>query len=523
MAGWFTFTCNEPKGKKISVDCAELMQEGEFYRENLRTAKAMLTYTSKGEKVQVRPHFTFFGFRYLRVSGLSNIEEANVTALPFSSVTERTGTWETSDLLVNRLIENVRWSQLSNFIDVPTDCPQRDERMGWTGDTQIFSATACYQYDSAAFYAKYMQDVWLEQQVIGGSVPFIVPFPKVDLMPGARQSSGSCAWSDVATILPWTLYQFYGDKTLLQEEYKSMKAWVDFIRTQESEEHLWESGFHFADWLALDNPNPGTMGKTDPYYCASGYYYYSTLLVSKAATALGHENDAQCYESLAKDIKTSFCKKYFDEQGNCIVDTQTAHVLALMFDLCDDKHRDNFTKRLHQKLEENQMHLDTGFVGTGYLCKVLAKSNLQQDAVSLLLQKDMPGWLYQVLMGATTIWERWNSIMPDGTINAEGMNSLNHYANGAVCQWIYEDLCGISPEEPGFKKVVFAPKVDERFSYAKGTFDSAMGTYKCGWEKTEEGYTYFIHVPFDCSAVIRIPGCKDEEVLSGTYEYIVNC
>lgn len=517
LAGWFTFTCEAPKGSKICVDCAELMQDGEFYRENLRTAKAALTYISNGRKKRVRPHFTFFGFRYLRVKGIPNPETARFEAWVLSSVSEQTGIWETGLDSVNRLMENTRWGQLGNFIEVPTDCPQRDERMGWTGDAQIFCATACYQYDSAAFYAKYMKDVWLEQQQIEGSVPFIVPSPKVDLMPGARQSSGSCAWSDAAVIIPWTVYQMYGDKTLLRSEYAGMKAWVDYIRTQETKDHLWTSGFHFADWLALDHDEPGPMGKTDPYYCASGYYYYSAMLTAKAANVLGYEKDAEFYRELAEKIRTSVRKTYFLPNGLCVSDTQTACVLALAFDLCREEDRGKIADRLHQKLVENQMHLDTGFVGTGYLCQVLSKAGLNADAVSLLLQEEMPGWLYQVKMGATTIWERWDSILPDGHINPESMNSLNHYANGAVSQWIYENVFGISPLEPGFRKVLFCPKPDERLRYSKGIYKSAAGTYRFGWEKQGEEFVCYLEVPFDCTAVIQKVGEPPKEVEAGMH------
>lgn len=519
MAGWFTFYCKESYGKEVTVECGEIMQNGEFYRENLRTAQAKLTYVSNGKNRVVRPHFTFYGFRYLRVQGLKNVEEADFCAHVISSVSERTGEWETSNPKVNRLIENSCWGQLGNFIEVPTDCPQRDERMGWTGDAQIFSATACYQYDSSAFYTKFIHDMWLEQKEIGGSVPFVIPSPKVNLMPGARQSSGSCAWSDAATILPWTLYWYYGDRSLLEEEYQGMKAWVDFIRTQETEEHLWQSGFHFADWLALDNPNPGPAGKTDPFYCASAYYYYASVLTAKAAQILGNKEDAIFYQKLANQIKEAFQKSYFTEEGRCLVDTQTAYVLALMFELCREEDREKVAEQLHKKLLKNKMHLDTGFVGTGYLCKALAKVGLQKDAVTLLLQEDMPGWLYQVIMGATTIWERWNSILPDGTINPEGMNSFNHYANGAVCQWIYEDLIGIAPMEAGFKKVLFAPKPDIRLEYARGTFESAMGTYQCSWKFVEGMCHYSLTIPFDCTAKIVIEGCDMGEYTSGTYQF----
>lgn len=522
LAGWFVFECDLPEGQEVSVDCAELMQDGEFYRENLRTARASLTYISKGTKESVRPHFTFFGFRYLRVRGIVDLEKAGFEAWVLSSVSDRTGFWETSDQKVNRLIENARWGQISNFIDLPTDCPQRDERMGWTGDAQIFCATACYHYDTAAFYAKYMKDMYLEQCQIGGSVPFVVPSPKVDLMPGARQSSGSCAWSDAAVIIPWTLYLFYGDKMLLKREYPGMKACVDYIRTQETKDHLWNSGFHFADWLALDNSEPGPMGKTDPYYCASGYYYYSTLLTAKAAKALGYEADAVFYRELSEKIRISVQKKYFGLDGLCLCDTQTADVLALEFGLCRDEDREKIAYHLHDKLEANGMHLDTGFIGTGYLCKSLAQAGRNEDAVSLLLQEDMPGWLYQVRMGATTIWERWDSILPDGHINPEGMNSLNHYANGSVCRWIYEELCGLSPLEPGFRKALFCPKPDRRLEFVKGNYKSAAGTYECGWERRGDEYMCHIKVPFDCLAVVRIQGHPVQEIEAGEYEFLIS-
>lgn len=519
LAGWFSFTAREQKGKRIQVEAAEWMQDGEFFRENLRFAKARLIYISNGNRALVRPHFTFFGYRYLRVQGCSDIRAAGFRAHVLSSVNQRTGWLTTSAPLVNRLIENARWGQLGNFVEVPTDCPQRDERMGWTGDTQIFCGTACYHYDSSVFYTKYMQDVWLEQQPLNGCVPYVIPDPKVELIPGAKMSNGSCAWGDVAVILPWTLYMFYGDKGLLALQYPSMKAWVEYIRTQETKEHLWQSGFHFADWLALDNSEPGPRGKTDPYYCASAYYYYSVCLTAKAARVTGDDKTAAEYEELAQQIRASFQGKYFDAEGNCTEDTQTAYVIALAFGLCREEDRERIAWLLHNKLEKNDMHLDTGFIGTGYLCKSLSDCGRHEDAVTLLLQKEMPGWLYPVTMGATTIWERWDSILPDGHMNPEGMNSLNHYAYGAVCEWIYRDLLGLSPLRPGFRKARFEPKPDSRLQYVKGEYHSAMGTYICGWEKTEQGYQYTLTVPFDCSARVILPGQAPIEVESGEYCY----
>lgn len=298
----------------------------------------------------------------------------------------------------------------------------------------------------------------------------------------------------------------------LASQYPSMKAWVEYIRTQETDDHLWQSGFHFADWLALDNPEPGPKGKTDSYFCASAYYYYSTVLTAKAARVTGDDKTAEEYEELADQIRTAFQKKYFDEEGNCTQDTQTAYVIALAFDLCKEKDKGKTAKALHDKLESNHMHLDTGFIGTGYLCKALSDCGRQEDAVTLLLQKEMPGWLYPVTMGATTIWERWDSILPDGHINPAGMNSLNHYAYGSVCEWIYRDLLGISPLEPGFRKVKFVPKPDKRLGHVKGEYHSAKGTYFCGWEGTEKGYAYHLTVPFDCIARVQLPGQKPIEV-----------
>ena len=519
LTGWFTFTADVPAGERITVEAAELLQDGEFFRGNLRTAKARYEYISDGSPKAVRPHFTFYGFRYLRVTGCPDAEKAGFQAVVISSSMARTGWLETGNAEVNRLLENIRWGMVDNFLDVPTDCPQRDERMGWTGDTQIFSAAACYLADTAEFYTKFLRDVRLEQQALGGSVPFVVPNPPTELMPAMGPAHGSCAWGDVATILPWNLYRFYGDKERLAEQYPGMKMWVEYIRGQESADHLWLTGFHFADWLALDNPQPGPIGKTDPYYCASAYYYHSVNLTAQAAKVLGCDGDAAEYAALAEKIKEGFVSRFFTAGGACVQDTQTALVVALWLGLHPQDGAPALAARLHEKLAENGMHLDTGFIGTGWLCRALAKAGLQEDAVSLLLNREMPGWLYPVRMGATTVWERWDSILPDGHINPEGMNSLNHYAYGAVAEWMYADLCGLQPDAPGFGTAVFRPLPDARLGFVRCRYDSAAGRYEAAWQASGDGFVYELTVPEGCTAAVRLPGRETFRVGAGSHRF----
>ncbi|MDO4741195.1 MAG: family 78 glycoside hydrolase catalytic domain [Eubacteriales bacterium] len=509
MTGWVEFDCDLPKGAKVYLQYGELLQEDCFYRENLRSAKAEFTYISDGSRAFVRPHFTFYGFRYVKVVGMDKVDPKAFTACVIHSELEPTGRIETGNAKLDRLIENAYWSQRGNFLDTPTDCPQRDERMGWTGDAQVFAPTACYSMHSPAFYRKYMHDMKLEQRNLQGSVPFVVPDMLSILNKNAQEgifvyAAGSCAWGDAATVIPWTVYRFYGDKKLLAEQYENMTLWADWIHMQDEGDFLWRKGFHFADWLALDNPVQGSsFGGTDPYYIASVYYYYSTLLCAKAACALGKAEDKKKYAERSEKIKEAIRREFFTATGRIAEPTQTAMALALYFDIVPQEHAARLAQDLRKKLIDKDVHLDTGFVGTYFLLPVLTKIGMHDLAVQLLLNEDYPSWLYEVNMGATTIWERWNSVLPNGYVSDTGMNSMNHYAYGSIVEWIYSTLCGLKPDEsaPGFKRAIIAPLTDPRLGGMKCEYASAAGLYKAGWARENGKIHYHIEIPFDAEAV----------------------
>jgi len=522
MAGWVEFDVDLPKDARIFLQYGELLQDGCFYRDNLRAAKAEYKYISNGKPAHVRPHFTYYGFRFVKVEGME-VNPKDFTAYVIHSQMDELGEIKTSDERVNRLILNAKWGQKSNFIDVPTDCPQRDERLGWTGDTQVFSGTASFFTNTAAFYNKFMKDLREEQKLIGGSIPLIIP--RVRNQREIGEGHGSSAWGDVATVLPWTVYLYFGDKSMLAKHYDAMKDWVNYITRQDEADggkRLWQTGMHIADWLALDNPDPTDIfsGGTDQYYIASAYYYYSVRLTADAAEALGKIEDANYYRKLQKEIREAFCKEYLTPNGKLAVDTQTAHVVALFMDLVPKEQRIRIAETLKSKLENKGMHLDTGFVGTTYLCRALSSVDAKDYAYKLLMNDDFPSWLYEVKMGATTIWERWNSVNSDGSVSSTGMNSMNHYAYGSVVEWIARDVCGLNPvfAEPGFKKAVIKP---QPFGYLKNAairYQSVSGTYVSSWKLMEdESLKYKFEVPFNCDAEIILPDAKLADiVITGT-------
>lgn len=530
VTGWVEFECHLPAGHRILLQYGEILQGGNFYQENLRTAKQEYTFISDGEPRHVRPHFTFYGFRYVKVTGLDTVHPEDFTACVIHSDLLFTAEVETGNEKVNRLALNALWGQRGNFVDVPTDCPQRDERMGWTGDAQVFSATASFFMETPAFFHKYLHDMLLEQQERGGSVPHVVP----DMIRIVAQkhpddyvfssAHGSCAWGDAATVIPWNIYRFFGDRTLLRRHYPNMKAWTDYIRGQDDAEcgssRLWTCGFHFADWLSLDNPEKGSsFGGTDPYFIASAYYYYSASLTAKAARVLGETEDAEYYETLAGEVRDAIRREYFTSTGRLAADTQTGHVFALAFDLVPPEHRERTVRDLRAKLDAADGHLRTGFVGTAYLCETLSRNGLNDYAYTLLLNEDYPSWLYEVNMGATTVWERWNSVLPDGSISDTGMNSLNHYAYGAILEWVFRYVCGINPEEPGFRKIRLAPLPDRRLGRAKAVYHSASGTIVSEWEYQGDELVYTFTVPFNTAALLVLPGEAQRTLHPGTYTF----
>jgi len=514
MVGWLEMKINAPMGTKIFLQHGEILQEDCFFNLNLRSAKAEYTYISGGGPAAVRPFFTFFGFRYVKVEGWPGVPSVDdFEGCVVYSALERTGHIETSDPLINKLYENAYWGQIGNFLDVPTDCPQRDERMGWTGDAQVFCGTASFNTDTYAFFNKYLFDLHTEQKRENGRVPFTIP----DMIrrPG-EYGSGSCAWGDAATIMPWNTYLFYGDKAILAQQFQSMKSWVDYIRRVDAENgkhNLWLTGFHFGDWLALDSPEPGSCeGGTDKYFIASAYYAYSTELVVKAARVLGKTEEEAEYSRLLADIKQAIHDEFYTKTGRLAVPTQTGMVLSLFMNLVPEEHRQRMVETLRTKLEQDKLHLKTGFVGTAYLTRTLSDNGLNDIAYTLLLNQDYPSWLYEVVMGATTVWERWNSLLPDGTISDLTMNSFNHYAYGAVIEWVYRNVSGLRPQEkaPGFKRVTLAPQPDARLSWVNTSYDSAAGRYESRWSHGDDGkLTLSFTIPFNTEADLILPNASD--------------
>ena len=529
ITGWVAFRGEGVSGQKIILQYGEVLQNGVFYRDNLRMAQAQFTYICNGKKQFARPHFTFFGFRYVKVTGMqvdaSNVDDFEAWAL-YSDMQE-TGFIETSNEKVNRLIQNTKWSQKDNFLDIPTDCPQRDERLGWTGDAQIFSAAASFHMQTPAFFRKYLKDMRFEQGEKNGAVPYVVPDlltiarlkcgePEFDLTENMWGEAGASVWGDAATIIPWNMYLFYGNKQLLAEQYDNMKQWTDFIIHMDEVhcggKRLWDCGFHFGDWLSLDAEGDARTGGTDPYLVSSVYYMYSAQLTAKAAKVLGKEQDAAYYSDIAQAVRTAVRAKYLTAPGTLSVSTQTAYVLGIHFHIFEEEEMEPAARHLKRLLKERDNHLCTGFVGTAHLCPTLSRAGMNEEAYTLLLNEDYPSWLYEVNLGATTIWERWNSLLPDGSISSTGMNSLNHYAYGAIVEWIYRYVCGLNPveEAPGFRKLIFKPQPDKRLQYAKATYDSIYGTIEAGWEWKEDSIIYRLTVPFGCEVWPELEG----EVLS---------
>lgn len=506
FAGIFTFRVKEPAGTKIHIQTGEVLQKGNFYNENLRSAKSEYIYISDGNETVIRPHFTYYGYRYVKVEGVSDLKIEDFTGLALYSDIEMGGDVETGHDLVNQLVSNVRWGMKGNFIDVPTDCPQRDERMGWTGDTQVFSPTATFLADTYAFYSKYLHDMYTEQMDLDGMVP--------DVVPSAGVYSTACVWGDSSCIIPWNMYQFYGDKKILEDQYDSMRNWVDYISRVDGDNHGWRSVFHYGDWLALDNPSGKTdevMGGTDEGYIANVYYAASAGIVAKAARVLGYEADAKTYQALCDEQFEEVKKEYFSQTGRCCIKTQTALILALKYHLSENEELTKKTLRLLFQISGDK--LKTGFTGMPLMCPVLSENGMNDLAYTLLLNEDYPGWLHEVKLGATTVWERWNSLDENGDISSTGMNSLNHYAYGSILEWVFRYVTGfrVSEEHPGSRHLLIAPTLNWKLKRAKGSYHSAAGTYETSWELADPSHvTVKVTVPFGCTAEIVLPLVSQE-------------
>ncbi len=517
FAGIFRLRVKVPAGQSIHIQTGELMQEGNFYNGNLRTAKSEYWYVSGGEEVWLEPRFTYYGYRYVKVEGIPNPQIGDLEGLALYSDIKEAGTIETGHKLLNRFLENVRWGMKSNFIDVPTDCPQRDERMGWTGDAQVFLPTALYLGDSYAFYRKYLYDLQTEQKELDGAVPHVVPSFDV--------KETSSVWGDAACIMPWKLYLVYGDPSILEEQYDSMKAWVEYIRKIDGDGHGWRKVFHFGDWLALDGHirnKPALLGGTDEEFIASIYYAVSAKLVAKAAGVLGIQKDEEEYGRLSDELFAQVRREYYSGSGRCCFRTQTAQLLTLRYRLSDNV--ELIKNQLKTLFRESSGKLQTGFTGTPLLCNVLSENGMDELAYQLLLNEEYPGWLHEVKLGATTVWERWNSLDDEGTITGIDMNSMNHYAYGSVAEWVFRYAAGLSFAEdvPGCRKVIFRPVFHPDLGYLDAAYESPSGRWECGWRYQEDGrIKVYLEVPFGCEAEIELrSGNKEKGVLrTGHYSF----
>lgn len=503
IAGIFTFRVHEPKGTVIRLQAGEVLQNDCFYRDNLRTAKAEYVYVSDGNEHILRPRFTFYGYRYMKVEGVREVRADDFRGIALYSDFETIGTLQTGNEKVNQLIRNSFWGMKGNFLDVPTDCPQRDERMGWTGDAQVFSATAMYFADTYAFYRKYMHDMALEQKANDGLVPMVVP--SFDLIGNSPMGATACVWGDATTIIPWNMYQFTGDLSILREHYEAMKDWIGYIRRVDGEDHGWRRAFHFGDWLALDGAEKpdAVMGGTEEAFIADVYYRKSVLIAAETAKLLGYTEDAEQFALLAEQIEAGLKEEYFTPSGRCAVMTQTGQIISLQNGLGS---KEKEAAVLVKLLENSNRKLKTGFVGTPLLCDTLTMIGRDDLAYALLLNEEYPGWLYEVNLGATTVWERWNSVGADGLISSTGMNSLNHYSYGSVTQWIFERCAGLRALAPGFARARIAPLPHAALKEADMTYQSAAGCWHVSWKLLSgKEIRIAITVPYNAEAEVILP------------------
>ncbi len=511
-AGWLRFRSRLPRGAEVHFDFGEVLQQGNFYNDNYRDAVGGFTYRSDGREETVCQCFTFYGFRYVRVSGwVGEVNADDFDSPVIQSQLDRTGWLSTGNKNLNRLYENVIWGQRSNFLSVPTDCPQRDERLGWTGDAQVFAPTACYNMDCRAFYRSFLALLRLDQLANGGTVTPVYP---------RSHGFAACAiWSDAAALIPETLQRFSGCVEEIAQYYPLMKDWVDYVAAKHPN-FLYDED-QLGDWLALDGVTPQSFkGGTDDVYLGSIYWMNSARITAQLARQLGLDEDAEKYAVLAENIRQAVMDTYFTPAGRLSVDTQAGYITALKFGLWRDK--DVLLRQLMRRMRFDGFQIRCGFAGGPLMCTVLADHGMGDLACDLLLYRGFPGWMYCVELGATTVWERWNSILPDGSISGTGMNSLNHYAYGSVMEYVYTHLAGLKPGRCGFRDAVIAPSPDVRLGHLTCTVDTVSGKYVSAWRICEDGtLSIHIEVPFGCTAQVTLPrsGKESFSLSAGSYDY----
>jgi alpha-L-rhamnosidase len=509
MVGWIRFKVRGKPGTELVLKHAEVLdKEGNLYTENLRSARQEVKYICRGGGEEVfEPHFTFQGFRFVEISGWpGELGKEMLSGMVIHSDMPVTGSFSCSDSLINQLQHNIVWGLKGNFLDVPTDCPQRDERLGWTGDAQVFAPTACFNVDAAAFYTKWLKDLALDQDE-EGKVNDVIP----DVLNGG---GGHTGWADAAVIIPWTVYLNYGDTRILEEQYESMKAWVGYMRKRAGEDFIWDGDWHYGDWLSFDDDHPAYMGAyTETDLIATAYFAYSATLLGRIAAILDNDEDAVYYDNLSRQIRKAFRHEFVTPAGRLVSNTQTAYTLALAFDLLPNELREQTAEYLYHNVNRFK-HITTGFLGTPLICKTLTDNGYAEIAYFLLNRKEYPSWLYPVTMGATTIWERWDGIKPDTTFQNPGMNSLNHYAYGAIGQWLYSYVAGIKIDEkqPGLKNMLIEPLPGGGLTEARASLKTMYGSAFSSWKQKDDTILLKVTIPANSTAEVVFPAPGIESV-----------
>ncbi len=512
MVGWIRIRARGKNGDVITLRHAEVLDKaGNMYYDNLRSARATDIYHLKGAGEEVfQPHFTFHGFRYVSVSGYPGVLTTDdIRGMVIHSDMEPAGTFTCSDSLINQLQHNILWGLKGNFLDVPTDCPQRDERLGWTGDAQVFAPTACFNMNTATFYTKWLKDLAADQAA-DGMIPHVIP----NLLGGG----GATGWADAGVVIPWVVYLNYGDVSVLQNQYESMKRWIGYMQVHAGEDFIWSGDRHFGDWLAFASNRSDYMGAyTTTDLIATTYYAYSSGIVARVAAILGKEADARYYRDLSEKVKAAFNDEFVTPNGRLVAHTQTAYTLALAFDLLDGETVKKSAAYLARDVEQFG-HITTGFLGTPLILLTLTKFGMNDLAYKLLNRKEYPSWLYPVTMGATTIWERWDGQKPDSTFQDPGMNSFNHYAYGAVGKWLYQVVSGIGIDEnnPGYKHMIIHPRPGGGLTAARASHKSMYGQIVSGWKLEGEELTMEVEIPANTTATIYIPGDPSGILINGS-------
>ncbi|MCI8623010.1 MAG: family 78 glycoside hydrolase catalytic domain [Provencibacterium sp.] len=493
-------------GETVAYSHAEALdRDGNFYTANLRSAKEQISYTLRGgEEECYEPHFSFQGFRYIRLDAFPGEPVAeNFEAVVVHSAMRPRGRFACSNDKLCQLESNIRWGMKGNFLDIPTDCPQRDERLGWTGDAEVFVPTASYLMDTLPFFRKWLRDMSASQLEDGG-IPHVVPDVLTD---PKEQNYAACGWGDAAVVCPWTVALFSGDRRILEESYPMMARWVEYIRTHAREGLIWDTGEHFGDWLALDAEEGSYHGATPNALTATAYYAQSVELLAKTARMLGYTEDAAEYERLRAAIGEAYGKEFFTAEGELTAQTQTAHVLSLAFSLTPPQWKEKTLEALERLIHARGDHLSTGFLGTPELLRALGENGRTALGYTLLEQEDYPSWLYPLSKGATTIWEHWDGIKPDGTMWSADMNSFNHYAYGAVGAWMFGTVAGIrpDPEAPGFRHAFLCPQPGGSLTWAEGSLDTPYGLLKSRWERAGSSVRWEVTVPANTTATLELP------------------